>query len=124
KEENSRKSSLSQQNIGEGTTIQSYWNSNFKTEVQTYFTNYDLEAIDRNLKTDQSLKQQNRVKEASLKLNTTLRLSDKFLWLNGYDYVETGILNSSDLKNPTYQIIQKRVNRNHGLYSEITLSQG
>ncbi len=124
KEENNRQSSLSQQNMGVGTTIQSYWNSNFKTEVQTYFTNYDLEAIDRNLMTDQSLKQQNRVKEASLKLNTTLKLSDKFLWLNGYDYVETGILNSSDLKNPTYQIIQKRVNRNHGLYSEITFSQG
>ncbi|MCG2462829.1 TonB-dependent receptor [Flavobacteriaceae bacterium F89] len=123
-EENSRQSSLSQQNLGVGTTIQSYWNSNFKTEFQTYFTNYDLEAMDRDLRNDQSLIQQNRVKEASLKLNTTLKLSDKFLWLNGYDYVETGILNSSDLKNPTYQIIQKKVNRNHGLYSEISFSHG
>ena len=64
--------------------------------------------------------QLNQVIETGFKLNTSFKFSENFSWLNGYSYTETGTQNASELKNPTYQIIKKRVQRNHGLFSELS----
>ncbi|MCX2680917.1 TonB-dependent receptor [Galbibacter sp. EGI 63066] len=117
-----RLSTLSQDNLGVGFSAISEWSDTFKTELHTYFSKYNLETEDRDLESDQSLKQENEVEETGIKFNTFTKLSDHFLWLNGYDYSETGTLNASYVINPTYEIIQKKVNRKHALYSEITYS--
>jgi hypothetical protein len=113
-------SSLSQDNFALGVNFTSYWTPLFTTQLETYYTYYDLNAFDLNNDTEQSLLQLNQVIETGIKLTTKTKLSDNFNWLNGYSYTETGIKNASDLVNPTYQIIKKRVQRNHGLFSEMT----
>lgn len=115
-----RKSTLKQANFAVATAFSSKWSDVFSTEFKSYYTNYDLEAFDLNVNTDQSILQLNQVTETGIKLVTKTKISDQLLWDNGYSYTETGAQNASDLKNPTYQINKKRVQRNHGLFSEIT----
>tara|TARA_R110002050_G_scaffold196426_2_gene331337 strand:+ start:29481 stop:32018 length:2538 start_codon:yes stop_codon:yes gene_type:complete len=116
----SRKSTLRQDNFALGATLHSDWNTIFSTDLQGYYTNYDLEAFDFTIATDQSMLQLNEVIETGIKLNTTTKVSKELGWSNGYNYTETGTQNASDIRNPTYQIIKKRVQRNHGLFSELT----
>ena len=116
----SRNSTLNQENFAVGATISSNWQEDFKTEIQAYYTNYYLKASDVRVDTDQSILQLNQVIETGFKLNTSFKFSENFSWLNGYSYTETGTQNASELKNPTYQIIKKRVQRNHGLFSELS----
>jgi hypothetical protein len=113
-------SNISQDNFAAGLNLKSRWSKAFNTELQAYYTNYYLEALDVSPNSEQRLLQLNEVVESGLKLNTTSKLSDSWVWLNGYQYTETGTQNASDVVNPTYQIIKKRVQRNHGLYSEFT----
>lgn len=112
------KSSLTQENLGLGTSLTSDWNS-FKTELKAYYTKYDLEAFDVKANTDQKLLQHNEVLETGIKFNLKYKISNSLSWLSGYSFTETGTKNSSFIQNPTYQIIKKNVMREHGLYSEV-----
>ncbi|SMC35586.1 TonB-dependent receptor [Cellulophaga tyrosinoxydans] len=116
-----RRSNLNQENFALGGTLSSDWSTIFNTELQAYYSNYNLSASDLRIDMDQSILQLNQVLETGIKLNTNTIISENFSWLNGYSYSETGTQNSSDLQNPTYQIIKKRVQRNHGFFSELSI---
>ena len=119
----SRISNLDQRNLAIGYSLKSQWTDKFKTSFKNYYTVYNLDALDNNISTNQSLRQLNQVVETNVQWDTYYQLSESLLWHNGYSYTETGAENASDVKNPTYQIIKKRVNRNHGLYSELTFNK-
>jgi len=114
-----KQSTLKQRNFGLGLTVESRWNDKFSTELQTYYTNYDLEAVNFTLLTDQRLITNNEVLETGGKLLTNYKLSDHFDFVNGYQYNETGIVNLEDVNNPEFRRRIKEVIRNHALFSEI-----
>ena len=113
------KSSLTQENLGLGASLTSKWNS-FQTELKAYYTKYYLEAFDEKADTEQKLLQRNEVLEAGIKFNLKYKISDDLSWLSGYSFTETGTKNASFVQNPTYQIVKKKVMREHGLYSELS----
>ena len=76
----SRKSTLRQDNFALGATLHSDWNTIFSTDLQGYYTNYDLEAFDFTIATDQSMLQLNEVIETGIKLNTTTKVSKELGW--------------------------------------------
>ncbi|MBD0832259.1 TonB-dependent receptor [Aestuariibaculum sediminum] len=114
-------SNLSQYNTGIGGVWQAAWSSRFNTQLNAYYSKYNVDAEDYNVESNQLLTQANEVIDTGVKFNSNLSLNDNFKWLNGYQFNETGILNETRVTIPSYYRINKDVLRNHALYSEIEL---
>ena len=112
-------SALDQTNISFGGILESDWTDNFSTQLNLYYTNYQLNALSISNDARQRLIQNNQVIEKSAKLNTTLKLNEYLKWDNGYQLTETGIANKTDLNEPTFISNIKGVVYNHSLYSEL-----
>src|SRR5690606_27543161 len=99
-EPESKKITIKRKNFSIGIKIASKGNEQLSTELKNYYTNYDLEAVNFTLLTDQRLITKNEVLETGVKLVTNYKLSDHFDFINGYQYNETGIVNLEDVNNP------------------------
>ncbi|MDP3352878.1 MAG: TonB-dependent receptor plug domain-containing protein [Flavobacteriaceae bacterium] len=116
---NSKTSKLTQQNMALGLQLNNDWNNNFETQLQTYYTKYNINAINYTLSTDQRLLQNNEVLEIGIKLNSYYRLSKNIKLLNGYHFYELGITNAEEINVPLFIRRIKNVLRNHSIYSEL-----
>lgn len=114
----SKNSSLDQTNISFGTTLESEWTDNFKTDLNLYYTRYRLNALSISNADGQQLLQSNLVLEKTAKLTTTYKLNENLRWTNGYQITETGIQNQTDLNEPEFISNIKGVVYTHSLYSE------
>lgn len=115
---NSKNSSLDQTNISFGTTLESEWTDNFKTDLNLYYTRYRLNALSISDVDGQRLLQSNLVLEKSAKLTTIYMFNENLSWTNGYQVTETGIQNQTDLNEPEFISNIKGVIYTHSLYSE------
>lgn len=120
--EASRQSSLAQNNLALGGSWRANWSENLSTEIISYLSQYQLEALNFTVDTDQRLLQENDVLETGLKLNTTTKLNAHFNFLNGYQFYEVGVSNIEKLNNPFFSSTVKNVVRSHSLYSELKYS--
>ncbi len=111
-------SDLDQTNLSFGGTVESRWSDSFSTSFLAYYTNYRLNAL-TNTNGIQELSQDNRVLETSAKLNTSFRASPDLVWMNGYQFTETGIANITQVSQPLFESFIKGVVRTHALYSEL-----
>ncbi|RAJ13496.1 TonB-dependent receptor [Olleya aquimaris] len=111
-------SNLSQQNLGVGANWQAHWSDNFSTNLSGFMSQYNVDASDLRVENNQLLVQANEVLETGIKLNTTLKLSDKLTVLSGYQFNEIGILNQTTVTAPSYERTKKDVLLNHALYTE------
>ncbi|MFT5736977.1 MAG: hypothetical protein ACJAU2_000249 [Maribacter sp.] len=110
---------LDQTNLSFGGILESDWTGAFSSQLSLYYTNYQLNALSISNDARQRLTQNNLVIEKSAKLNTTLNLSEYLQWDNGYQIIETGIANKTDLNEPAFISNIKGVVYNHSLYSEL-----
>lgn len=117
--DNSKTSSLTQQNMALGFTVNNSWNDSFETRLQTYYTKYNINGINYTLLTNQRLAQNNEVLEVGAKLNTYYKIGRYIKFLNGYHFYELGVQNSEYLNLPLYSKNIKKVIRNHSLFSEL-----
>ncbi|MBC9795616.1 TonB-dependent receptor [Sinomicrobium weinanense] len=115
----SKESSLDQQNLAFGGSIESQWSDRFTSLLTGYYTRYDLDAVNYTLFTDQRLLLNNEVLESGVKLHTNYRLSNALNVSNGYQFYEVGITNTDDINIPRFRTKQKDVIRNHALFSEV-----
>ncbi|MFD0977471.1 carboxypeptidase-like regulatory domain-containing protein [Salinimicrobium gaetbulicola] len=120
--EASRQSSLAQNNLALGGNWSANWSENFSTEIISYLSQYQLEALNFTVDTDQRFMQENDVLETGLKINTTTKLNSNFNFLNGYQFYEVGVSNIEKLNNPFFSSTIKNVVRSHSLYSELKYS--
>lgn len=111
-------SDLDQTNLSFGGTLESVWSDSFSTSFLAYYTDYRLNAL-TNTNGIQELSQENRVLETSAKLNTSFRASPDLVWMNGYQFTETGIANTTQVSQPLFESFIKGVVRTHALYSEL-----
>ncbi|MDP2087983.1 MAG: TonB-dependent receptor plug domain-containing protein [Flavobacteriaceae bacterium] len=116
---NSKTSQLTQQNAALGLQLNNIWNNEFETQLQTYYTKYNISASNYTLLTDQRLLQNNEVLEIGIKLNSYYKLNNNIKFLNGYHFYELGITNAEDINQPLFIRTIKNVIRNHSLYSEL-----
>ena len=113
-------SALDQTNLSFGGSLESSWNNKFSTFLNFYYTQYELDARNTSANSEQILFQDNKVEESALKLKTNYKLNEKLAWSNGYQFIETGIANTTDVTQPPFQSNVRNIIRNHALFSEIT----
>lgn len=105
--------------MGYGGNWKAQWNSKLTSEFITYFSRYNIDAIDYRVETDQRLTQANEVLETGVKLNTHYKTNDSLNFLIGYQFNETGMLNQTTVSAPFYSSTKKNVLLNHALFSEV-----
>lgn len=113
---------LNQDNFSIGSQLQSEWTDDFTSQLSFYYTQYDLDALSISNNDAQQLKQNNLVKESNLKLSTNYKLKENLDWMNGYEFTETGIENTTNVNQPPFASNIKGVIRQHGLFSELKYS--
>lgn len=118
-EQQSRESSLKQNTIAGGLYYERNWNSFFSTSVQIYETDYQLEAKNADILQQQRLLQENKVSETSVLINTLYKYSPQLSFTNGYQFVETGITNLTEVDDPVIVDLRTRVLREHALFSQL-----
>lgn len=112
-------SNLDQSNLSFGGNLLSNWNNAFSTNLNMYYSTYDLDSKSVTTNGQQQLFQKNRVIETGLKLNMNYELNNQMNWLNGYQLSETGVINATDVTQPPFKSDVTEVIRTHALYSEI-----
>jgi len=113
------KSNLGQYNFSVGGTLESEWTDLFHTHLNVYYTQYRLDAQSLFSNGVQLLRQNNLVKESAIKFNSAYQLNEQLLWRNGYQFIETGIENRTNLNEPLFISEIKGVIRTHSVYSEL-----
>jgi len=114
----STSSLLDQNNVSAGLQWYSKWQSNFTSELNVYFSRYNLLA-ENSFNSQQQLFQENTVEEQAIKLDTKYTINKNWIWQNGYQYIETGITNTTDINNPSFISDVKGVIRIHAPYSQL-----
>ena len=120
----SRPSSLDQSNLAGGLYYDKKWNDKFRTSLQFYGTNYNLNAQNFDFVTEENVNQKNEISEAGLNLNSNYKINDKLTLSNGYHFVETSIANIEKINNdpPAEDKNRKDVIHSHAISSEIAYS--
>ncbi|MGO4918238.1 carboxypeptidase-like regulatory domain-containing protein [Maribacter spongiicola] len=116
------RSNLNQDNFSIGSELQSEWTDDFSSQISFYYTQYDLDALSISSNEAQQLKQNNLVKESNIKLTSYYKLGEYINWMNGYEFTETGIKNTTNVNQPPFASNIKGVIRKHGVFSEIAYS--
>ncbi len=120
----SRPSSLDQSNIAGGLYYDRKWNDTFKTSIQFYTTNYNLDATNFDIINEQIVTQNNEVLETGLNINSSYILNDNVTLHNGYHFMETQITNIDKTVSdpPIIDILSEEAVQTHGLSSELAYS--
>lgn len=112
-------STLDQENLSFGGTLESNWSDDFRTSINGYYTRYELDSRISTNSGAQILSQNNQVIETSAKLNANYKISGTLNWLNGYQLTEVGITNFTDVSQPPFNNKTKGVIRTNAFYSEL-----
>ncbi len=115
----SSRSLLDQTNYSLGGQLQSQWSDRFSTNINAYYTRYNLDAQNTEGTGQQTLFQNNEVKESSFKALTNWRISEALHAVNGYQFTEVGITNAAFVTQPPFSSNIKGVIRTHALFSEV-----
>ncbi len=108
---------IDQTNISIGLQSQNQWTNRLFTNLNVYFSKYNLDAQSVSADQRQILFQRNTVEERAAKFHSIFNLSDTWEWRNGFQYIETGITNESDVTLPPFQSEIKDVVRNFAPYT-------
>ena len=112
-------SSLDQANLSYGGRWDARWSDTFSTQLNAYYTRYNLDSRNITAFGQQILDQVNEVLETSVKLNTDYRVSSRINWYNGYQFTEVGVTNFTSVSQPPFESDIKGVIRAHAAFSEI-----
>jgi hypothetical protein len=116
----SKESSLSQSTIAEGLFYKRKWNDKFTTTLQLYETDYTLESANVDFALQQKIQQENKVSESSIKLNTWYKYNNQLSFLSGFEFIETGITNISNLNNQDVIVTDEilKISREYATYTQ------
>ncbi|RDY60731.1 TonB-dependent receptor [Flagellimonas nanhaiensis] len=110
---------LDQTNLSVGGQLQSQWTDRLSTHLNVYYSRYNLDAQSIFSNQVQQLDQKNIVDERAVKLHSQYELSEQLEWANGFQYIETGIVNRAFVTLPSFDTNTKGVIRIHAPYSGI-----
>ncbi|MEW4924947.1 carboxypeptidase-like regulatory domain-containing protein [Algibacter sp. 2305UL17-15] len=118
-ETESKTSNLKQKNLGAGINWNGRWSNRFSTSFNVFYSQYNVDATDYRIETDQRLTQANEVLETGVKLKTTFKITKNFNVFSGYQFSEIGISNATTVSAPSYDREKKDVLLNHALFTEL-----
>lgn len=111
-------SDLKQISYGMSALYSKVFNDNTRVSVESYYSNYDLEAQNNDISNNQKLKQENKVEDYSLKLNISRTIDNSTELRGGYQFNEVGVTNFSDVTNPEFTSLTKEIIRTHAFFGE------
>lgn len=111
---------LDQTNFSVGAQLGSQWTGQFSSNLNVYYTRYNLDAQNLFANQIQLLFQNNQVEETAVKLNTSYKFSQNFSWDNGYQFIETGITNRTSVSQPPFSSDIKGVIRIHAPHTDVS----
>ncbi len=114
----SKSSNLTQKNLGYGGKWQAQWTDKLSTTLSGSYSQYNVDASDLRVQTNQRLTQANEVLETNLQLKTQYQINPNISLINGYQFNEIGILNQTIVTAPSYSRTKKDVLLNHALFTE------
>ncbi|MEZ4841635.1 MAG: TonB-dependent receptor plug domain-containing protein [Flavobacteriaceae bacterium] len=114
----SRESVLDQNNFAGGLHYTRKWNNTIETEIQSYATSYDLNAVNYDIINEQILTQGNEVLEAGSLVSTTYKFNDRLELNSAYQFTETTITNKNKVNYPPENTLKKSDVQAHGLSFE------
>jgi hypothetical protein len=117
-DDSQNRSLLDQTNIAFGGRLESDWNTSLTTEISAYHTQYELDSELRTESSGQELFQLNQVNENALKADAYYRFNDLLHWQAGYQLLETGITNTTEVSQPPFQSRIKNLLYSHALFTE------
>ncbi len=118
-ENNTTQSTLNQNNLSFGGSLESQWTRNFSSLLNIYYTRYNLNAENVLENQIQQLTQKNEVYERAVKINTNYTFSEQLQWVNGYQFNEVGITNVAIVTLPPFFSNSKGVIHTHSIFSEL-----
>ncbi|MGB6269800.1 MAG: TonB-dependent receptor [Olleya sp.] len=113
---------LNQQNRASGIQYQRNWTGNLSTNIQAYYSNYNLRSSDYDIVNNQRLIQENKVINNGLKLDGTYRINTSLSLLGGFQLDEVGISNSEEVNTPFFSRNVKRVLSTYSSFVESTFN--
>ena len=113
----SETSTLTQKNLAGGLSWHRKWNSLLQTNVLGYGSLYTISSSNLDIFSSQQLQQENEVLESGLKLDATLLFNTQHKLSLGYQFIETGIGNRSEVNTPLFRDYRKDVLRTHALFA-------
>ncbi len=111
---------LDQTNFSAGAQLNSQWTDKLSSHLNVYYTRYNLDAQNFFANQIQLLLQNNQVVETALKLNTSYKISKQFNLSTGYQFIETGIRNTTNVTQPPFNSNVKGVMRIHAPHSDLS----
>jgi hypothetical protein len=115
-------SKLTQRNLALGITYNRKWSDKVTTSAQLSLSNYDLDATNFDVNSNQRLIQENKVLDTGLKLHLTFKPDETINYFGGYQFSEVGVSNLEDVNNPVFRRLAKEVIRTHSIFNEISFS--
>ncbi len=95
------------------------WSSKLSTSFQVYVSDYELEAINFDVISNQRFIQENEVIDNGIKVHYKYQINDNIFLNGGYQFTEVGISNLEDLNNPIFRRLIKEVLRTHAVFNDI-----
>jgi hypothetical protein len=117
-DDSQNRSILDQTNIAFGGRLESDWNASLTTHFSAYHTEYELDSDLFTESSGQELYQLNQVNENALKTHLYYRFSELLHWQAGYQFLETGITNTTEVNQPPFVSRIKNLLYAHALFAE------
>ena len=115
----SKYSCLEQQTYGINALLKTDWNAKNSSEISIYASYYNINSENESIENNQIFNQENTILDTGIKLQNSHILSDKFTFLNGYQFNEIGIRNVDIVNTPVFSRKIKEVLKNHALIAEL-----
>ena len=116
----SETSELDQQNIAAGISWQRSWNSKWSSSIETYRSQYNLDAANFELLTTAFDTQGNEVISFVGRGQLVYRPKNNLQWEAGYEFTETGVTNSDQTTTPEFRRRVKEVLVGHNLFNQLS----
>ena len=117
-DDSQNRSLLDQTNIAFGGRLESDWNASLTTQISAYHTEYELDSDLFTESSGQELYQLNQVNENALKAHLYYRFNELLHWQAGYQFLETGVTNTTEVSQPPFQSRIKNLLYTHALFAE------
>lgn len=115
----SKYSCLEQQTYGVNALLKTDWNAKNSSEISIYTSYYNINSENESIESNQIFNQENTILDTGIKLQNSHVLSDKFTFLNGYQFNEIGVRNVDIVNTPVFSRKIKEVLKNHALIAEL-----
>lgn len=113
------KSKLNQLTYGTSANYTKAFNNQFKSTVELYYSQYDLDAKNENVHDNLVLTQENKVEDYGLRLDFTKTVNTDLNINTGYQFNEVSVAYFEDVSAPNFTSYTKEIIRSHALFGEI-----